>query len=162
MAAPQAFAVAGGLVTTLQAGTGLGVLGDGSTDVPVLDGPVQSKDQLTRFVVVGWNGEYEGDALAGTFAADFANLGPSAGRNEDGQVECTLVDGSGDAPFATLRTRAAEALGYVDSAIRADPSLGLAPEVYNAQIAQAQWAQGSAARGSFVKVTFIVSYSART
>lgn len=159
MADIQSFAVAGGLVATLQAATGFRAPTEAGSDVPVYDGPPTPKGQLLQFVSVGWAGDSE--SAAGTFTGDHVGFGIGSNREETGSIDCVLLVGSGDSSFVTIRATAASILGDVSDAIRATPALGLGTVVQWAHITNGSWSQGLAAKGAFVKVTFTVEYLAR-
>lgn len=156
MAAPQFDSVVDGLVTTLRAASGLGTPGDSSGDVPVYDGPVPTNEPVLTFVAVGWDGNDESDGRAVSFTQDWHDIGGTASRDEDTEVQCWLACSDGGSDFSTLRSTASTTFGLVSDALRATPALGLTSALW-CHITSGEVVQGVSPAGAFVGIQFTVS-----
>jgi hypothetical protein len=150
---PQFDAVVDGIVATLQAYAGLG--GPGGAGVPVYDGPVPTDEPVMSFIAIGWDGDDQSTSPQIRFPSEWHDMGPSATRDEDIEVDCFLVVQDGSNDFATLRTQAATNLGLVSSALRAIPALGVAAVLW-CELAVAEARQGVSSQGAFVAVPFTI------
>lgn len=141
MAVTRVDAVIDALVATLAAAPAL-------AGVVVSDGYPVTDDPLDEVVTVGFAWDPEDDRAAEVEQA-YHELGTSARRDETLDVFCAarVLDGSGD--MGSARARCVALLGAVESALRADPSLGLADvlriEVTFGDLRQTQDADGAAA-----------------
>ncbi len=160
MSNPQFDTILDALVTTLQAATGLGVLGDGTSDTPVVDGPFVTDDQPRKFLIVGSNGS--DDETAVSFNQDWANIGygSNSQRDEELVVDCFLKVWDGSDNYRALRTTAGTVLGYVSDALRALPALSSSAVLWSS-IGNGQVLQGVAEDGAEVSVVFQILVHAR-
>lgn len=97
------------------------LLGSGVT---VFDGPSAGREKGTRqYVTVGYTTE-------GTGGSYVQPDSPTSGdiREEQGQVECELVDWSGDLDLPTKRTTVFGWANLLEAAVRADQTLGVLPK----------------------------------
>jgi hypothetical protein len=89
---------------------------------PVLDGPGLSESSMAVYVVVGHDDDPDANEAA-AYRADFDSM-ESVARIELGSVNCYIVAQSGGADMATVRVTARDTAAAVDTALRADPTLG--------------------------------------
>lgn len=120
MATTRADAVIDALVATLSAVPALSGL--------VHDGPPVTGDALPEAVTVGF-GFDEDDDLAFDIDQSVHELGPMAKRDETVEVRCAAMASNGDGDMAAARARCVALLGAVETALRADYTLGLADAI---------------------------------
>lgn len=96
---------------------------DGTPGVTVADGPQVTDDASPDWLVVGFDGDPNGDFEAATSVGGWADLG--TGREEEFQVTVAAIANRGDTDIVTARKRAYEIAARVEAWLRADPSLGL-------------------------------------
>ncbi len=113
MSAPKILDAVTALNTTLRAAL---------APVPVLDGPGLSESSMTVYVVVGHDDDPDANEAA-AYRADFDSM-ESVARIELGSVNCYVVAQSGGADLAAARVTARDTVAAVDTALRADPTLG--------------------------------------
>lgn len=141
-------AVIDALVTQLDAGTAVAVY-DG---YPVITTPPAD------FVIVG--GTPDPDTDAASLDQAWAGLGAKA-RDETGEITCAVVSQSGGTNLKTHRDRALVILGELETAIRADPTLGGVVSSGWLHVTTGSLSQEQNTNGSRAVVTFTVSYRAR-
>jgi hypothetical protein len=108
------------LVAAMNASANIGVAG-----IPVYDGPTVSSNQDATSIIVGGSFNDE-DTDAGSFSLDWrTDGGASATQDETIQVNCAVQFWNGDADVAAARAGAFTVLGYVDTLIRSNVSLGV-------------------------------------
>ncbi|NYV72985.1 hypothetical protein [Streptomyces sp. UH6] len=92
-------------------------------DVLVLDGPLVSDSNARELLIVGYDGDPNGDFEAASTTGEFADLG--TGREEVFQVTVAALVSNGASDVRAARVRAYEIGGRVTAWLRADPSIGL-------------------------------------
>lgn len=108
------------LIETLVA---LGKLDENLKGVVVTDGPEVSDRAAKEWLVVGFDGDPDGDFQAAATIGGWSDL--RGGREEEFQVTLAAIAGRGDTNVAKARTRAYEIGAVVEGWLRASPSLGL-------------------------------------
>lgn len=144
-------AVTDAILATLRAETGLG-------NVEVMDGPPTQGQTSDSFLWVGWNGDPD-DASAGSIRQNYHDLGPTATRDEVVEVYCTIQVGRGDDEMAQARSDAIACLGVVESALRANVSLGLA-DLLRVEMSDSSVRQIRDQLGIAVEIDFTVTATA--
>ncbi|MFE2046363.1 hypothetical protein ACFXAZ_36675 [Streptomyces sp. NPDC059477] len=91
--------------------------------VVVTDGPEVTDQAATEWLVIGFDGDPEGDFQAAQSVAEFSGLGTS--QEETFQVTVAAIVSRGDGDVAAARTRAYEIAAVPEGWLRTDPSLGL-------------------------------------
>ena len=118
----------------------------------VIDGPPTGQVYRDVAVYVGFRGD-EDDPTAGTVQQEWRTVSPDAKRDEVLTIDCIAEAVRGDNNMALARTAATAALGAVESALRADPDLGLADvawlEVSDSSVQQFRDADGAVCRHLF-------------
>lgn len=113
----------------------------------ILDGFPVTNDPLVDAVVVGSSADPEDD-VAGTVTQEYHDMAlASSSRMETVTLACEVWAQNGDGDLSAARTRAFLLLGYVEAALRANPSQGLTDvlrvEVVDATVHQAQTEYGA-------------------
>ncbi len=145
MSAPKILDVVSGLVTFL----------DAALTIPVLDGPWQTETSWPVWIVVGHDDDPDSNEAA-AYRADFDSM-ESVARVELGSVNCLIRASSGGVDMALPRTSIRDTAAAVDTALRADPTLG-------GVVGRADYGssgvlkQGTDGNGIFVLLTFTVDY----
>lgn len=93
------------------------------SDVQVADGPELSGSDAAEWILVGYDGDPEGEFLAATTEEDWAALGTS--RSERFEVPVTILVRRGDTNVRACRQRTYEIGAVVRQVLAADPSVGL-------------------------------------
>jgi hypothetical protein len=132
-------------------------------DVPVFEGPlVANATPPKRFVLVGSDG---GDDGQGNPSDDGAVIrqSPSALGNdwhdEDGDIVCAVWRWAGDTDMTLLRADVEAAVAQLESAIRADRTLGgVLVAGYRAGITEQRVRETQTSQGAVIRVAFTVSY----
>lgn len=141
-----------GLLASLRASSGL-------TGVRIFDGIEIDGSYPGDFIAVGHDGSDDGEVSVSNTTQSFQQLG-NFKQFEDGQVECFLSTWDGGTSITARRSRAASLISAVDTAIRADVSLG--GSCLYSQIASFQFVYLQTTNGAAVNINFTVSYRART
>lgn len=149
-------------------------IGEGTA---VYDGPewrAYEGPDLDGWLVIGWGGEpvderpalgERGDVVmgGGSEVRAIATSSPKA-QPEDG-ISCVAVYSGGDIDTAGARSKAWQIVDAVDSYLRADPKVGIAPSADG----QVLWVQVTARSmeqwlnaGSWCSITFTLTASTRT
>lgn len=114
----------------------------------VWDGPPVTGDPLPDVVTVGFDFD-ESDDTAADIRQEYHELGAAAKRDEVVEVRCAVMSSNGDADMATARTTCVQMLGAVETALRANPTLGITTalrvEVTVGTLRQSQSKDGAAA-----------------
>ena len=133
-------------------------LADATSVAQVFDGPSLTADSLTEYVVIGGT-EDPGDN-AGEITQEWNGIGAKA-RQEQGEVQCAVLVSTGDDTVKTARDRALAIRGEIETALRADPSLGgvLAPGW--AHLNESTAVQLRNTNGLAVRLPFRVTYQTR-
>jgi len=120
--------------------------------VEIVDGPPIQQQYGTTVLYVGWTGDEESDA-AGTIQSAYHDLGPAAKRDETCEIRCITRAVRGDDNMSQARADAVAAFGALETALRANVSLGLAEilrfEVSDAAVNQARDSLGLACELDF-------------
>ncbi|MDX2681104.1 hypothetical protein [Streptomyces soliscabiei] len=91
--------------------------------VRIADGPEATDDAAPDWLIVGYDGDPNGDFEAAQTAGGWSDL--STGREETFQVTVAVVVNRGDTDVKAARDRAYEIAGLLAAPLRADPSVGL-------------------------------------
>lgn len=141
-----------GILTAFNASAGL-------TDVRIFDGPEIDSSYPGDFIAVGHDGSEDGEVSVSNVTQSFEQLG-NLKQFEDGNVDCWLATWDGGTSLSDRRARVATLLSAVDTAIRADVSLGGAC-IYSS-LSNHQMTYIQANNGVAISVTFTITYRART
>jgi len=144
--------VINGILTAFNASAGL-------TGVRIFDGPEIDSSYPGDFIAVGHDGSEDGEVSVSNVTQSFEQLG-NLKQFEDGSVDCWLATWDGGTSLSDRRTRVATLLSAVDTAIRADVSLGGAC-IYSS-LSNHQMTYIQANNGVAISVTFTITYRART
>ncbi|MFD4258237.1 hypothetical protein ACFWR9_11550 [Streptomyces sp. NPDC058534] len=96
---------------------------DGLADAGVTDGPQLTGSDRNDWVLVGFDGDQDGEFLAGTTEEDWAALDPSRARNI--RLTVALLARRGDGDVAAARARVYEMARVIRYVLHGDPSIGL-------------------------------------
>lgn len=102
---------------------GLGQADPDLSGVMVSDGPEVTEDSSPDWLIVGFDGDPNGDFQAAQTVGGWSDLG--AGREEQFQVTVAAIASRGDTDVRAARARAYEIGARVEAWLHADPSLGL-------------------------------------
>ena len=144
--------VINGILTAFNASAGL-------TGVRIFDGPEIDASYPGDFIAVGHDGSEDGEVSVSNVTQSFEQLG-NLKQFEDGSIDCWLATWDGGTSLSDRRTRVATLLSAVDTAIRADVSLGGAC-IYSS-LSNHQMTYIQANNGVAISVTFSITYRART
>jgi hypothetical protein len=125
---------------------GLGAADPDLKDVIVTDGPQVTETAAADWLIVGFDGDPNGDFEAAQSLADFAGLGTR--REEQFQVTVAAISNRGDTDIVAARRRAYEIGARVVAWLQASPHLGLTEleaGVAATRLVQAQTGQGAQA-----------------
>lgn len=139
-------AVVDGVLTVLRADANLSA-------VVISDGLPITEDRLVDLVIIGNSGDPE-STDAGSVTQNYHDLaGIDSTRDETVTVNCCVLAQTGDVDVSATRARAFAVLGYVESALRANYSLGatgvLRVELTDVTVQVEQFADGTAVRLPF-------------
>lgn len=123
--------------------------------VRVVDGPPVQQQYGTTVLYIGWTGE-DDNATAGSIESEYHDLGPTAKRDERVEVYCVIQAVRGDDAMTTARSSAVAAYGALETAIRANVSLGLA-DVLRFEVSDATVRQVRDGEGIGVEVGFTIT-----
>ncbi|MGW0169557.1 hypothetical protein ACWDWT_30930 [Streptomyces sp. NPDC003343] len=115
--------------------------------VRVVDGPEVSEDAAPDWLIVGFDGDGDGDFQAASTVGGWSDL--RTGREEQFQLTVAAIANRGDLDVRAARTRVYEIGARVEAWLRADPSAGLLSleaGVEATQLQQALTNQGVSAR----------------
>lgn len=124
-------------------------------DEHVFDGPPNTADGPTEYVIVGGTDDPDDDA--GEITQDWNGLGART-KTETGEVTCAILVGTGDDVVKTARDRALVIFGEVETAIRNAPDLTGALTAGWAHVASGRPSQRRNANGLYARVVFTVQY----
>ncbi|MCX4504326.1 hypothetical protein [Streptomyces anulatus] len=116
-------------------------------DVAVTDGPEVSGSTARDWLLIGFDGDADGEFLAAQTVGGWSSL--STGREEQLQVTCAAIASRSDTDVRAARQRAYEIGGHLEELLRADPSVGLVSlevAIEASQLVQDQTEQGVQAR----------------
>lgn len=150
------------LVAVLAASSLLEALtGPDERTVKVIDGPPSKDIALDDFLAVGWSGS---DDQAAESVQDFNSAGART-RNEELAIACIIDVWSGDDTFGSVRARAFQILGVVETELRATNDSPEAPTLNGAvlwaHLTRTQLRQYFTDQGARVALGFTVSCHAR-
>lgn len=117
------------------------------SEAEVLDGPQVTESSAADWVLVGYDGDQNGDFQAATTAQEWAGL--STRRGERITLTVALVASRGDTDVRAARERVYALGERLESLLRANPSLGLTTAqvaVESTALHQEQTAKGVQAR----------------
>lgn len=134
------------------------VLAETTSATEVYDGPTVTIPTAVDFVVIG--GTEDPDDEPSSFDQTWNGLGNRA-KNESGEVTCAVLVGTGDDDVKTARDRALSILGEIETAVRADPSLGGVLTGGWAHVSGGRHVQRLTTEGIYVRITFTVSYQTK-
>lgn len=123
------------------------------------DGPVVTGDYAPA-VHVGYDGDPEGDFKAVDADQEWVGLGARS-RDEEFDVICCVSVLSGNSELRTARETAFAMLATIETALRADPSLGQTPTPYVAEYRPAAVHTEPTGNGFQVRAVFSVHVKAR-
>lgn len=123
--------------------------------VEVVDGPPRQQGYGATVLYVGWTGE-DDNATSGSIESSYHDLGPTAKRDERVEVYCTAQSVRGDDDMSTARSAAVAVYGALETAIRANVSLGLA-DVLRFEVSDATVRQVRDGEGIGVEVGFTIT-----
>jgi len=153
MAVTTAFpAVINGILTSLRASSDLSA-------VRIFDGVEIDSSYPGDFIAVGHDGTDDGSVSVSSATQSFEQLG-NFKQFEDGQIECFLSTWDGSDSLTARRARASQIISAVDTAIRADVSLGGACLYSFLSNHTTRYLQTDV--GAAVNVNFTIAYRART
>jgi len=101
----------------------LGRVDDALDGVVISDGPEVTDTAAREWLVVGFDGDPEGDFQAAQTVGGWSDL--RTGREETFQVTVAAIASRGDTDVPAARRRAYEIGAVVEGWLRADPSIGL-------------------------------------
>jgi len=144
--------VINGILTSLNASSDLSA-------VRIFDGVEIDSSYPGDFIAVGHDGTDDGSVSVSSASQSFEQLG-NLKQFEDGQVDCFLSTWDGSDSLTARRTRAAQIISAIDTAIRADVSLS--GSCLYSWLSSHQFTYLQTDMGAAVNVNFTISYRART
>jgi hypothetical protein len=125
--------------------------------VTVFDGLTIGDDSLTEAIIVGASSDFEATD-AGTFTQEYRTTGgASAAKDETVTIPCAVIVDSGDSSVATARARCCEILALLEDALRANYSLGLAPNVMWADLQSCTFTSEQSPYGESFRADFTIT-----
>lgn len=124
----------------------------------VYDGPAVTSESVSDFIVIG--GTEDPDDEPSSFDQSWNGLGART-KNEAGEVTCAVLVGTGGDEVKVARDRALALLGEVETAVRADPSLGGVLAGGWCHVSGGRHVQRLNSQGLYVRITFTVSYQTK-
>jgi hypothetical protein len=124
----------------------------------VYDGPVVTTAATSDYVVIG--GTEDPDDEPSSFDQEWNGLGARS-KIETGEVTCAVLVGTGDEGVKASRDRALVVLGEVETAVRADPTLGGVLTGGWCLVSGGRHVQRLNTQGLYVRVVFTVSYQTK-
>ena len=131
---------------------------DATSVTHVFDGPPNTADTLDEYVIVGGTDDPDDDA--GEIQQEWNGLGAGA-KQETGQVTCAVLVGTGNDVVKTARDRALVVLGEVETALRADKTLGGVLVSGWCGLAEGRPSQRRNSNGLYARVVFTVQYQTK-
>lgn len=131
---------------------------DGTGAVAVADGPQVTDSAAPDWLIVGFDGDPEGDFEAANSVGGWSDLG--TGREEEFQVTVAAIASRGDTNIVAARRRAYEIGARVEAWLRQDPSLGL--RSLEAAVAGTRLVQDQTDQGAQVRLLLSVAGRAFT
>lgn len=112
--------------------------------VTVADGPEVTESNAPDWLIVGFNGDPDGDFQAAQTVGGWSGLSPSS-REEQLQLTVAVIVQRGSTDVRPARERAYEISGRLEALLAADPSVGLRSleaAIEGSQLIQDQTDQG--------------------
>lgn len=131
---------------------------DATSVTHVFDGPPNTAEGPAEYVIVGGTDDPDDDA--GEIAQEWNGLGAGT-KQETGEVRCAVLVGTGDDVVKTARDRALVIFGEVETALRADKTLGGVIVSGWCSLAEGRPAQRRNANGLYARVVFTVTYQTK-
>ncbi|MEU1596203.1 hypothetical protein ABZ468_25925 [Streptomyces sp. NPDC005708] len=131
----------------IDAVTGRLALDVGLKAVRVTDGPEVSEDKAREWILVGYDGDPEGEFQSATTEEDWASL--STSRSERIELPLTVLVRRGDTDVKAARVRIYEIAAVIRAVFRNDPTVGLpgtTAAITGSTLYQAQTVEGIQAR----------------
>jgi hypothetical protein len=125
------------------------------TGINVVDGPQVNSDPSNDWLFVGFNGGAPDDFNEGATAQQ-SLLTFARGKQEDGQVVCSVVSVAGDTDIPSLRARAYGFVSAAEDALRADMQLG--GLVMQAIVSDHRYSPIQTQQAAKVRIVFTVTY----
>ncbi|WP_112469417.1 hypothetical protein [Streptomyces triticisoli] len=129
-------------------------------EVQVSDGPEVTDTSALDWLIVGFDGDPNGDFQAAQTVGGWTDFG--TGREEQFQVMVAAVAQRGDTDVRAARMRAYEIGARVEAWLRADPSIGLGPGQVEAAIEASQLTQDQTQQGAQAVLLLTVAGRALT
>lgn len=124
----------------------------------VHDGPIVATTAATDYVVIG--GTEDPDDEPSSFDQTWNGLG-ARGKVETGEVTCAVLVGTGGEDVKVARDRALVIVGEIETAVRADPTLGGVLSAGWCLVSGGRHVQRLNSQGLYVRVLFTVSYQTK-
>jgi hypothetical protein len=131
---------------------------DATSVAHTFDGPPNTADTLAEYAIVGGTDDPDDDA--GEIDQTWAGIGAGA-KQETGEVVCAVLVGTGDDVVKTARDRALVLFGEVETALRADKTLGGVITSGWCEMASGKPRQRRNTNGLYVRIEFTVRYQTR-
>ncbi|MBL3670639.1 hypothetical protein JL475_32660 [Streptomyces sp. M2CJ-2] len=123
----------------------LGAADTALAEVQVSDGPEVTETSAPDWLVIGFDGDPNGDFQAANTVGGWTDFG--TGREEQFQITVAAIASRGDTDVRAARARAYEIGGRVEAWLRADPSIGLGRGQVEAAIEASQLTQDQTSQG---------------
>lgn len=95
----------------------------GKGGVVVADGPQDPDDAVPDWLIIGFDGDPDGELEAATSVGGWSDLG--TGREEEFQITVAAIASNGDGDIVSARKRAYEIAAPLEEWLRTNPNLGL-------------------------------------
>lgn len=125
----------------------------------VHDGEPTTSDRLETAVIIGRSSAVGDDDTAGLARQGYRDLGSGASRDETGEIRCCAVAQRGDDDLSAARTAAWASIATIETALRANPSLGLA-QLLRIELVTGVATQGRSPDGVWHEIPFTLAYTA--
>lgn len=129
-----------------------------ATGATVLDGPSNQTLTVDEYVVVGGTDDPDDDA--GEIEQEWNGLGASA-KQETGEVTCAVLVGTGGDVVKTARDRALVLFGQIETAVRADKTLGGVITSGWCEMRSGRPSQRRNTNGLYARIVFTITYQSR-
>ncbi|MEW2570497.1 hypothetical protein [Streptomyces sp. NPDC047070] len=126
---------------------------DGTGGVVVADGPQVTDSAAPEWLVVGFDGDPNGDFESAQTVGGWSDL--AGGREEEFQITVAAIVNRGDTDVVVARRRAYEIGARVEEWLRADPGLGL--ESMEAAVAGTRLVQDQTDQGAQARLLLVVA-----
>lgn len=126
----------------------------------VFDGPPMNNGAEYEFVAIGWDGVSIDDDPAAQIDQSWDGIGAKH-KTETATIPGAVSVASGDTTLKTVRDRALVIFGLMETAFRADPTLGVLSPPAVAHLSAFTPYQNQNEDGAAVRLVFTISYQAR-